>query len=571
MKFIYGIITLFFIIIVTAVFPYQIAWASQIDGTIDSVYKHAWGENVGWINFGVSGGNVHVTDSALTGYAWSDNYGWVNLNATTSGVINNSEGTLSGYAWGENTGWIDFNGVTINSSGEFAGYASGTIAGRVNFNCSNTSSCGSSNFKVATDWRPVSVRSALTACNDGTDNDSDGVVDYPNDPGCSSASDGDETNIISGNSGGGGGGILITEPIPTTSTVIGAVNGGQIVRVNTNGTSAMIVVPAGALLSDAAFSVSVLISGYATPAASSNLFVIGGGVYEITALSNNMSVVSFTKDITITLKYLDSQIPIGIPESSLKIHWFNATTSSWEALASTVDALANSVTAVANHLAKFSIIGQKGAGVTATQPSERSVATLIRVEGDPRVYVIINNFKRHIPNPEVFNSYGYKWSDVKVVPASESAKYQATALMRAGGDPKVYAIENGTGKWITSPAEFSAKGYKWEAIVEVNAIELAAYLETAVDTLTAPAVQAVAGRKITMELQAGMRNDQVSLLQGFLARDKSVYLEGKITGYFGPMTKAAVKRFQARYGIRQVGRVGPQTMAKLNEIFKASD
>src|SRR3989344_118789 len=185
MKFIYGIITLFFIIIVTAVFPYQIARASQIDGTIDSVYKHAWGENIGWINFGVSGGNVHVTDSALTGYAWSDNYGWVNLNATTSGVINNSEGTLSGYAWGENTGWIDFNGVTINSSGEFAGYASGTIVGRVSFNCSNTNSCSSSDFKVKTDWRTLSVRNS--ACGDGIDNDSDGLIDYPADPGCSSA------------------------------------------------------------------------------------------------------------------------------------------------------------------------------------------------------------------------------------------------------------------------------------------------------------------------------------------------------------------------------------------------
>ena len=54
--------------------------------------------------------------------------------------------------------------------------------------------------------------------------------------------------------------------------------------------------------------------------------------------------------------------------------------------------------------------------------------------------------------------------------------------MRAQGDPKVYAIENGARKWITSLAEFNSKGYKWEAIVEVNAVEIEAYPEEAVQT-----------------------------------------------------------------------------------------
>ena len=40
-------------------------------------------------------------------------------------------------------------------------------------------------------------------------------------------------------------------------------------------------------------------------------------------------------------------------------------------------------------------------------------AMLIQIEGDPRVYIVANNFKRHIPSPSVFNAYGYKWSDIK--------------------------------------------------------------------------------------------------------------------------------------------------------------
>ncbi|MBU1036912.1 hypothetical protein KKF32_02665, partial [Patescibacteria group bacterium] len=34
----------------------------------------------------------------------------------------------------------------------------------------------------------------LYQCADGLDNDGDGLIDYPNDPGCSSASDNDETD-----------------------------------------------------------------------------------------------------------------------------------------------------------------------------------------------------------------------------------------------------------------------------------------------------------------------------------------------------------------------------------------
>ncbi len=71
-----------------------------------------------------------------------------------------------------------------------------------------------------------------------------------------------------------------------------------------------------------------------------------------------------------------------------------------------------------------------------------------------------------------------------------------------------------------------------------------------------------------MELEYGMRNDQVKALQRFLAQYPEIYPEGLVTGYFGPLTKLAVKRFQAKYGIRQVGRVGPKTLAKINELAR---
>ena len=137
----------------------KIAFASDTLGTIDGNYKYAWGENIGWINFGCDKCNVSVTDSGLSGDAWSKQYGWINLNPSTSGVKNDGEGTLSGNAWSSNLGWINFSGVTISSNGEFLGYA--TIKSdnsRINFNCTNANSCGSADFKIKTDWRPASVR-----------------------------------------------------------------------------------------------------------------------------------------------------------------------------------------------------------------------------------------------------------------------------------------------------------------------------------------------------------------------------------------------------------------------------
>ncbi len=61
----------------------------------------------------------------------------------------------------------------------------------------------------------------VTQCSDGTDNDGDELIDYPNDPGCSSYADDDETNQQQQQQqqqqGGGGGGIT---PAPPQTTVI---------------------------------------------------------------------------------------------------------------------------------------------------------------------------------------------------------------------------------------------------------------------------------------------------------------------------------------------------------------
>ncbi len=77
-------------------------------------------------------------------------------------------------------------------------------------------------------------------------------------------------------------------------------------------------------------------------------------------------------------------------------------------------------------------------------------------------------------------------------------------------------------------------------------------------------------------LQYEDRGEEIKLLQTWLAKDPFVYPEGLVTGYFGPLTKAAVIRFQERFpeevlspwGLTQgTGFVGPTTRTKLNELY----
>ena len=66
--------------------------------------------------------------------------------------------------------------------------------------------------------------------------------------------------------------------------------------------------------------------------------------------------------------------------------------------------------------------------------------------------------------------------------------------------------------------------------------------------------------------------DDVSRLQQFLARDPSVYPEAKVTGFYGSLTEAAVKRWQTKYNIVSSGSaattgygvVGPRTAAAIS-------
>lgn len=145
------------------------------DYGIDSTYKYAWSEGIGWIDFG-STGTVKVNSTQLKGYA-NSSIGEISLDCATTPMgnicsnsnfkISNSAGTLSGYAWNGSIGWISFNcandsscdssnyKVFIDSDGYFHGWAWNDSVGWISFNCTDVpGTCINSDYRVKTFWHP---------------------------------------------------------------------------------------------------------------------------------------------------------------------------------------------------------------------------------------------------------------------------------------------------------------------------------------------------------------------------------------------------------------------------------
>ena len=71
---------------------------------------------------------------------------------------------------------------------------------------------------------------------------------------------------------------------------------------------------------------------------------------------------------------------------------------------------------------------------------------------------------------------------------------------------------------------------------------------------------------ISRSLSRGSRGDDVRALQTFLGTKYPEFYSAGVTGYFGVLTEAAVKKFQERNGIESIGIVGPKTRGKLLEL-----
>lgn len=101
---------------------------------------------------------------------------------------------------------------------------------------------------------------------------------------------------------------------------------------------------------------------------------------------------------------------------------------------------------------------------------------LIKPENDNSVFLVNSKgYKRHIANPEVFNSYGFNWNDIITINSIETSYYPGSYLIKSETDPKVYLINNKEKRWISSAEIFYKNNYNWDSIQIVNNTDLASY------------------------------------------------------------------------------------------------
>lgn len=297
------------------------------------------------------------------------------------------------------------------------------------------------------------------------------------------------TNTGTGSSGGGGGGsTTTTTTIPTTTTgqvTATASGGGKTTYTTIENASTTVELPANAVSSSTNVAIyteskSSVTSGKPVPSGKN---IVGGYVYNFTAIAGGLSVTNFSKDLTFTFTYTDSQIT-GLNEDGLKIYYWNG--SSWTALISTVDKANNKITAKTNHFTYFAIMGEIGTTPPTTgmaKPEDYGLkeGDLIRAQGDFDIFIINQNgYKRLFLNPTIFNMYGHLtggWNAVKTVTIATRDAFITSTHYRYVDSPKVYHLnvtgeDTGTLHWINMTAEnFLAQGGKGEAVFTINKSE----------------------------------------------------------------------------------------------------
>ncbi len=102
-----------------------------------------------------------------------------------------------------------------------------------------------------------------------------------------------------------------------------------------------------------------------------------------------------------------------------------------------------------------------------------------------------------------------------------------------------------------------------KTIAVTSAIALATLL------MSAGLVNASTFTPLTTHLGYGSTGVNVTNLQTFLASNSDIYPSGRVTGFYGPLTVAAVQQYQLSYGIAMLGNVGPATFASVNNIMAA--
>ncbi len=126
-----------------------------------------------------------------------------------------------------------------------------------------------------------------------------------------------------------------------------------------------------------------------------------------------------------------------------------------------------------------------------------SDGALIRAQGESKTFVLFHGQKYWLRTAEIFNSYKFKWADVKEVAPATLNAYPDVQAVKPTGDTKVYHVRGEEKRWVRTPEAFNANNFNWNAIKPVNAVDFSHYKDGAD---VADKISSSEGATVTLEI-----------------------------------------------------------------------
>lgn len=126
-----------------------------------------------------------------------------------------------------------------------------------------------------------------------------------------------------------------------------------------------------------------------------------------------------------------------------------------------------------------------------------SDGALIRAKGESKIFVLFHGQKYWLRTAAIFNSYKFKWSDVKEVSPEKANAYPDVQTIKPTNDTKIYHVRGEEKRWVRTPEAFNANNFNWSAIKPVNATDLASYKDGAD---IADKISSSEGATVTLEI-----------------------------------------------------------------------
>ncbi|MBI2612393.1 Ig-like domain-containing protein [Candidatus Kaiserbacteria bacterium] len=224
--------------------------------------------------------------------------------------------------------------------------------------------------------------------------------------------------------------------------------------------------------------------------------------------SSGQPVKSLNDAVTVVVPYTEASVPSGTSEADLQLGVWNDATQAYDMLPTTVDVTNNTLTANVSHFSDFAPISPAQSSGSAASTGSTGSSGSSGGGG---------------------GGGGGSGGSIVNPPAKTIAKAQIIYP-----DGTVTYVDQNLGVATGAAAAGAARG------------------------------SAAGGARFSVLLRQGSKHADVARLQKALGVDP--------TGYFGPLTRAAVEAFQVKHVIAKrgdpgFGTLGPKTRAKLNELF----